>query len=113
MRSHREEFPRNVKEQAWERCKGRCECGCMLKIQGTPIYDHFPVAAALGGPGTLANCRVLDPKCNKLITSTKDIPAIAKTHRIRDKRIGLRKTSRPFRTPPEGYDPWRRRMRDE
>ena len=96
MRSHRAEFPRNVKEQALERCGGRCECGCMLMIQGTPIYDHFPVAAALGGPGTLANCRVLDPKCNKLITSKTDIPAIAKTHRIRDKRIGLRQSKQRF-----------------
>ena len=110
MRSHREEFPRNVKEQAWERCGGRCECGCLLEIRGTPIYDHFPVAAALCGPGTLANCRVLDPKCNKLITSTKDIPAIAKTHRIRDKRIGLRQTKQGFRgwRRMDGTPVWRK-----
>ena len=110
MRSHREEFPRDVKEQAWDRCGGRCECGCLLMIQGRPHYDHHPVPAALGGPGTLENCRVLDPKHHKQITDQHDIPAIAKTHRIRDKRIGLRQTRQGFRgwRKMDGTPVWKR-----
>lgn len=93
----RDEFPKSVKLQAWERCNGRCECGCGWKILGTPHFDHYPVPAAIGGPGTLENCRVLDPKHHKTITDTKDIPAIAKTHRVRDKRLGLRSSKQGFR----------------
>jgi hypothetical protein len=70
-------------------------------IQGRPHYDHWPVPAALGGPGTLENCRVLDPKHHKQITDSKDIPAIAKSKRVADKRIGLRQTHR-------GFQGWRR-----
>lgn len=93
MRAHRQEFPESVKRAAYARCGGRCECGCQLPIRGTPIYDHYPVPAALDGPGTLDNCRVLDPKCNRPITYETDIPAIAKSKRIEAKRLGLTKRS--------------------
>lgn len=97
MRSRRDEFPESVKRAAWARCGGRCECGCLLTIRGTPIYDHYPVPATLGGPGTLDNCRVLDPKCNAYITPKIDIPAIAKSKRIEATRLGLRpKRGRPM-----------------
>ena len=108
----RQEFAKAVKMAAWERCKGRCECGCGFKILGTPHYDHYPVPASIGGPGTLANCRVLDRKHHKTVTDTQDIPALAKSRRIFEKRIGARGTGRGFPKPPDGYDPWHRRMRD-
>lgn len=111
MRSHRDEFPKSVKAEALARCGGICECGCGLAIQGTPHYDHYPVPAAIGGTGTLDNCRVLDPKCHKRITDTKDIPAIAKTNRIREKRLGFRETKRGFRgwRKMDGTPVWRNR----
>lgn len=93
----RDEFPGKVKLALWDRCKGHCECGCGVKIIGTPIYDHYPVPASLGGPGTVENGRVLDPKCNKRITYGKDIPELAKSDRIFEKRIGIRKSKRPMR----------------
>lgn len=107
----RQEFPKSVKIDAFERSGGRCECGCGLKIIGTPHYDHFPVPAALGGPGTLENCRVLDPKHHRQITAETDVPAISKSTRIAEKRMGLRDKRRGFRKPPPGYDPWTRSMR--
>jgi len=98
--TNRAEFSKSVKLAAWERCGGRCECGCMLKII-TPEFDHYPVPAGIGGPGTLENCRVLDKKCHRRITSTVDVPAIAKSTRIFEKRIGLRKSRRPMPKRPK------------
>ena len=109
--SRRQEFPKAVRIAAFERSGGRCECGCALKILGTPHYDHHPVPAAIGGPGTLENCRVLDPKHHRQITAEKDLPEIAKSTRVYEKKIGARVKSRGFAKPPPGYDPWSRRMR--
>lgn len=96
----RAEFSKATKLSAWERCGGRCECGCQLKII-TPEYDHFPVPAALGGSNDLENCRVLDRKCHRRITAQKDVPAIAKSQRGFEKRAGIRRTKRPFPKRPK------------
>lgn len=93
----RHEFPKSVKLAAWERCQGMCECGCMLKIVAGVEYDHYPVPASLDGPGTLDNCRVLSKKCHRLITSKADIPALSKSDRIFEKRIGARTKRGGFR----------------
>jgi len=93
----RQEFPAKVKIAAWERAGGICECGCKLKIIGGVEYDHYPVPASLGGPGTLENCRVLAKKCHRRITAEKDIPELSKSDRIYEKRIGVRKSRSPMR----------------
>lgn len=111
--TRRAEFPKSVKLTAWERSGGRCECGCGVKIIGTPHYDHYPIPAGIGGPGTLENCRVLDPKCHRVATLEHDTPAVKDTTRIFEKRIGAREKRRGFAKPPPGYDPWSRRMRGE
>ena len=95
--AERSEFPKSVKLAAWDRCRGRCECGCGLKIIGTPEYDNYPVPAALGGPGTLDNCRVLDRKHHRALTAEKDVPGISRSTRIFEKRIGAREKRRGFR----------------
>lgn len=94
-------FPRSVKLAAWERCGGKCECGCQQKIL-TAEYDHHPVPYAYGGANTLDNCRVLDKRCHRKLTAEVDVPRIAKAARIEAKRAGLRKR-RPF---PKRIDPW-------
>jgi len=101
------EFSKKTKLQAWERSGGRCQCGCGFKILGRPEYHHA-VPAALGGDNSLDNCRVLDKKHHRQITAEKDIPELAKSERIFEKRIGVRKSSRPMRSAPAGYDPWAR-----
>lgn len=87
----RAEFSKKTKLQAWERSGGICECGCMQKIIGIPEYDHFPVPASIGGSNDLSNCRVLSRKHHRLITNTKDIPALAKSQAIYEKRANVRK----------------------
>jgi 5-methylcytosine-specific restriction endonuclease McrA len=91
----RQEFPKSVKLAAWERCNGCCECGCNRKIVDGAEYDHI-VPAAVGGPATLENCRVLARACHRRKTDV-DVPRIAKNVRIAEKRAGLRKTNRGFR----------------
>lgn len=108
----RAEFSKKTKLEAWHRCGGRCECGCGRKILGTPEYHHI-VEAALGGSNDLTNCQVLDPKCHRLITSTVSVPQVAKSQRVFEKRAGVRTKSRGFRKPPDGYDTFNRRWRDE
>lgn len=99
----RSEFLKATKRAAFDRCNGFCEL-CGGKIL-TAEYDHYPVPAALGGSNELSNCRVLCKKCHRKITATVDVPAIAKSNRIWEKRAGLRKTRRPFQ---RRADPWGR-----
>lgn len=113
MRSQRDEFPASVKVAAFERADGKCEM-CTKKIVSIAIYDHYPVPAAIGGTGTLSNCRVLCRRCNDDVTNTKDKPAIAKTKRIAETRMGLRAPKRGgFRRPPPGYSSWTRSMKED
>ena len=98
-------FPDKVKRAAWERSGGHCECGAhaMPYRITSAEFDHYPVPYAYGGANTLDNCRVLDRGCHRKITSTVDVPRIAKAARIEAKRAGLRKSKRPF---PKRVDPW-------
>lgn len=109
--SVRKEFSKSVRIAAWELAGGICQCGCRQKITGTPEYHHI-VPAALGGSGDLENCRVMAKRCHRVQTSDTDVPEIARSRRIFEKRIGARGTGRGFPKPPPGYDAWTRRMRD-
>lgn len=90
----RRNFPPQVKLAAWKRCGGYCECGCGQKILRAE-YDH-QTPLALNGLSTLENCQVLDSRCHRAKTSTKDVPAIAKSDRIEMKRAGLKRKGRPL-----------------
>lgn len=105
----RQEFTKLTKAQAFQRAGGRCECGCGSKLTPGEIeYDHWPVPAALGGSNDLTNCRVLRKKCHRRQTAAKDVPAIAKSTRIAEKAMGLRKSSRPM---AKRNDPWGKERR--
>lgn len=85
----RQEFSKTTKLAAWERCGGKCECGCNQKIYGDAEYDHI-IEATLGGDNSLENCRVLKRKCHGAKTSERR-PELDKSRRIREKTAGLRK----------------------
>lgn len=113
MKSSRSEFPASVKIEAFKRDNGTCQL-CLKKIVRVAHYDHWPVAAALGGSGTLENCRLLCRPCHERITRTVDLPVIAKCKRVAETRMGLRAPKRQgFRRPPANYDSWSRRIRDD
>lgn len=87
----RREFPKKVQAQAFLRAHGQCEgrnCGAWLTI-GKYHFDH-DIPDALGGEPTLENCVVLCIACHRDKTSKRDVPAIAKTKRIRDRHLGIK-----------------------
>ena len=89
----RREFSKAVMRDAFMRCNGACEgCGARLSA-GKFHYDHI-IPDALGGDPVLDNCQVLCKPCHADKTGKQDIPAIAKTKRIRDRERGIRRPSR-------------------
>ena len=112
MRSFRLEFSKSVKEAALERAAGHCECGCAEPFSSQLIYGHWPVPAALGGPGTLENCRVHNLRCELRMTSARDRPMIDKAKRGMEKIHGLR-TSRYRPLDGTRKSGWRKRMSGE
>lgn len=86
----RHEFSDKVRLAAFERAKKRCErCTAML-VAGKIRYNHR-IPDYFGGPNTLENCEVLCLACDSPQTYGKDIPAIAKSRRIRKREAGIRK----------------------
>lgn len=107
----REEFSKRTKLEAFTRCRGRCEgagCGALLR-PGHFDYDHDK-PAAFGGGATIENCRVLCLGCHRQKTSKRDIPAIAKTNRIRARQAGLKKKSN---FPGSKDSGWKKKMNGE
>lgn len=96
MRSERAEFPKSVKETIWLRANGCCELCHQPFGQRRPHYDHHPIAAALGGPGTADNGRALCPPCHRQVTKEEDLPRITKAKAIEEKRAGLRRPKQKF-----------------
>lgn len=97
----RTEFTAAVRRAAWARCDGKCE-GCGKSIVGVKhVYDHdWP--HRLGGPSTLANCKVLcadgAASCNALKTHGLDLPGIAARKRHEKGRLAL-DIDRPVKKP--------------
>lgn len=95
----RREFSKQVRRDAFLRANGCCEgwlpngtiCGAKLTI-GKYHYDHV-IPDAHGGEPVLSNCAVICIACHKYKTAKHDVPAIAKTKRIQDRHIGIRKPS--------------------
>lgn len=86
----RQEFTAKIKVAAYERSKGRCERCTAFLVAGRLRYNHR-IPDALGGEPTLENCEVLCLGCDSEQTYKTDIPAIAKSKRIRKHRAGVRK----------------------
>lgn len=96
----RREFSKKVKLAAWQRASGHCEepsCGVKIILGNGPEYDHA-LEDYLSGEPTLENCVVLCLRCHKAKTKARR-PEIDRTRAQFEKRIGLRKSSRPMRDP--------------
>lgn len=100
----RREFSRATKRAAWERANGRCEgniayqfvdirCGAPIDI-GNFHYDHID-PEWYSKDSELSNCQVLCTACHKAKTA-RDMANIAKSKRIRDKRIKALVSKRPM-----------------
>mgnify|MGYP003658919182 CR=1 FL=1 len=88
----RKEFSKAVKLAAWHRAQGVCEkCGGKL-FPGRVEYHHEK-EDTFGGEPVLENCVVLCVACHRGITGER-AKVVAKSNRIRNKFIGIRKKKR-------------------
>jgi 5-methylcytosine-specific restriction endonuclease McrA len=99
----RKEFSKATKAAAFERENGICQ-GCHTAITTGAEYDHA-LEDYVGGDNNLENCVVLCGRCHKRKTA-KNRPAIDKTRRIAENRMGLRSKARGFSKPPPGFNVW-------
>ncbi len=94
--TRRTEFTRTTKLAAWDRCGGRCECGCDRKLYPGDIeYDHR-ITCEQGGDNSLENCVVLSKACHGVKTHKVDAPRRAKSRSVRAKHVGADKPKRPM-----------------
>jgi 5-methylcytosine-specific restriction endonuclease McrA len=84
----RHEFTKQVKLAAYERAAGHCEVCSAPLTPGRIEYDHI-IPGYFGGSAKVNNCRAMCRNCHGKKTSTLDIPAIAKSRRIRMIRAGV------------------------
>ena len=102
MRAKRYEFPTSVRRDAVRRAQGRCEAvgplygldagqRCNGDLGRGFEIDHYRLAATEEGSDTLDNAVVCCSVCHRQKTSHYDVPAQAKSKRVSDKHLGIRK----------------------
>jgi 5-methylcytosine-specific restriction protein A len=86
--------------------QGRCQrCGWALTPGIRWEVDHV-VPLALGGRDATDNMQVLCSPCHSGKTRERDVPAIAKTARIRARHLGARTSRRPL--PGGRHSKWKK-----
>jgi 5-methylcytosine-specific restriction endonuclease McrA len=91
----RREFSKKIKRAAFARANGRCE-SCGADLRGKPVHYDHDIADDLGGEPILENCRLTCIPCHAEKTAGHDMPLIAKGRRIRERNMGIKRTSRPL-----------------
>lgn len=112
----RSEFTKPTKREALRRSGGFCEAvgevyglepgqRCNAPLSQGVEFDHYPVPATERDSDGLDNCVACCPLCHSQKTRTFDIPVQAKTKRVSDKNLGIRKPSTlrsaPFQKAPK------------
>ena len=96
----RQEFKTQTKREAFERSEGLCEGlrssgeRCNANLKHKPYHFDHVIPDAIGGDNSLQNCAVLCTDCHLEKTTKRDVPIIAKSKRISDKHLGIKKPSR-------------------
>lgn len=101
--SERREFSKPVKREALMRSGQRCEATgpmyglaaaqrCLAPLAYGVQFDHI-VLDANSKDSSLENCAAVCIKCHKWKTAKHDTPMAAKTVRLQDKALGIRKRS--------------------
>jgi 5-methylcytosine-specific restriction endonuclease McrA len=103
----RREFPKHVKLATWQRADGHCE-KCTTKCYPGHFEYHHIKEDTFNGEPTLENCQLLCIACHSKITR-KRAAAIAKSNRIRNREIGIKKNiARPL--PGTRASGWKHKM---
>jgi 5-methylcytosine-specific restriction protein A len=101
----RHEFSKPTKREALKRSGMFCEAvgavyglepgqRCNAPLSHGVEFDHYPVPATERDSDGLENCVACCKTCHGYKTRTFDIPVQAKTKRVSDKHLGIRKPSR-------------------
>lgn len=93
-----------------------CHCGRELRKSCGQRIDpvkqkwraHHNIPWAEGGEDTPENLFPILVSCDVEFTAPEDTKRIAKNHRIRDRREGVRRPSRPM--PGSKASPWKKKM---
>lgn len=104
-RSLRDDFSKSTKREALKRSGLFCEAvGTVYGLEpgqrcNAPLghgveFDHYPIPATERDSAGLENCVACCKTCHGFKTRTFDIPVQAKTKRVSDKHLGIRKPSR-------------------
>jgi 5-methylcytosine-specific restriction protein A len=89
----RREFSKRTRIEAFHRALGRCEKCTATLFPGRFRFDHIK-PDAFGGNPALENCQVICLNCDAPKTYGEDIPAIAKSNRVRAAHIGVKRAKR-------------------
>lgn len=100
----RSEFSKPTKREALRRSTGLCEAvgavyglepgqRCNAPLSHGVEFDHYPIAATERDSDGLDNCVACCKTCHRHKTSTFDVPMQAKSKRVSDKHLGIRKSS--------------------
>lgn len=82
--------------ELFEAHKGRCHlCGHKITVGDKWSIDHR-IPLALGGPDEGANLAPVHDRCHAVKTTSLDVPAIAKSERVRQKHSGAWKARWPM-----------------
>lgn len=108
----RREFTKETKRKAFERSNGRCEAAgtlygltantrCNADLRFGVEYDHV-IPDAHSKDNSLENCAAVCIRCHRFKTRHKDIPAVAKVRRQKDRQRNITRgkqkwPKRPFR----------------
>lgn len=104
----RQEFTKATKLAAFGRAQGRCELCTARLFPGNTEYHHRKECAFEGG-ATLENCAAICRTCHSSITG-KRAAVIAKSNRVRNRHIGIRKPSQ-FQAARD--KPWKKKISGE
>ncbi|MGO4337803.1 HNH endonuclease signature motif containing protein [Labrys sp. KB_33_2] len=107
----RREFSTQVRRDALKRSGMFCEAlgafygladgqRCNAPLGYGVQFDHI-IADGLGGEPTLDNCAAVCLTCHRFKTSHRDTPLVAKSKRVSDRHLGIRK---PRSSWPTGRD---------
>lgn len=105
----RKEFSKHTKREALKRSGMACEAvgkmyglpdgqRCCAPLGSGVQFDHI-IMDANSKDNSLENCAAVCIRCHKHKTTKHDIPMAAKTVRMQDKALGIKKPS-SFRKPP-------------
>lgn len=74
----------------FDRAGGKCHlCGAKITVKDRWDLDHM-IPLALGGADQLANLAPAHDTCHRTKTATIDVPAIAKSDRVRSSHVGAK-----------------------